>query len=201
MVAVFMMIVGAIFAVIGFAGLLALSIEPLYEMFAVIFWRKKEYVLYESKQGKALLQRNKKEFRGSCWFFLVAGIVLFAAGWFLRFGARGTDSLFSKQVEQGTNQGDAEAQNREKQSINSSGNYVDSEGQEYEYYIIVDGKNIIYRNEFKGDIEAFEGYVKELNGKRQILLVDDFAVASVYHRVEELLEYYGMNYVHEGEGE
>ena len=102
MIAILLMVIGAIFAIAGFLGLLALVIEPLHTMYMVIFRRKDDYVYYETKPGKALLQKNKKSLRGSCIFLLVFGILMFSLGFFLKFSPRGLDSLFSKQVEEGT---------------------------------------------------------------------------------------------------
>ena len=63
MIGILLMIVGVIFALIGFFILLALMFEPVYSMYMVIFRRKDDYVYYETKPGKALLQRNKKSLR------------------------------------------------------------------------------------------------------------------------------------------
>lgn len=199
MIAIILMVAGGILAVLGFAGLAALMFEPVHTMYEVIFKRKADLVYYETKPGKALLQRNKNSLRNSCIFFLVVGLLLFGLGFFLKFGPLGTDSLFSKQVESGMGQGDAYSQNRQTEVINAKGNYVDAQGGEHANFIIVEGTNVKYRDEFSGSVEAFEGFVKQLDGKQTIYLVDEFASAKTYHRVEELLTYYGMTY--EGDGE
>ena len=84
MIAIIMMVVGAILAIVGFLGLLSLMFEPLYTMYMVIFRRKDDYVYYETKPGKALLQKNKKALRSSCIFFLIRpegyGLPLFQEG-------------------------------------------------------------------------------------------------------------------------
>lgn len=192
MIAILLMIAGAILAIIGFMGLMALMIEPLYTMYMVIFKRKDDYVYYETKPGKALLQKEKKSLRGSCIFLLIVGILLFGLGWFLKFAPRGTDSLFSKQVENGTQVGDNEKDQTARQEVNAAGNYVDAQGKEHGNYIIVREKSIIYKTEFEGTLEEFEKFVKGMDSKNAVYLVDDFAASSTYHRVLELLKYYGI---------
>ena len=194
MIGILLMIVGVIFALIGFFILLALMFEPVYSMYMVIFRRKDDYVYYETKPGTALLQRNKKSLRGSGFFFLIVGILFIVAGWFIKFGPRGTDSLFSKQVESGTGKGDAEVQNILRESINDAGNFVDANGGEHYGYVIVTGETVTYRDEFKGNIEEFEGFVKQMNGKQELYLVDEFASAKTYREVERILNDYGMNF-------
>ena len=194
MIAILLMVVGAILAVIGFLGLLALMIEPLYTMYMVIFKRKDDYVYYETKPGKALLQKNKSSLRNSCIFLLIVGILCFAAGWFLKFAPRGTDSLFSKQVEEGTGIGDAEAEKAMSGSINEAGRYVDGDGNEHANYLIIKGTRIAYRKDFEGSLEEFEKYLQGMDSKQSIYVVDEFAASSTYHGVEELLKYYGMTY-------
>lgn len=192
MIAILLMVVGAILAILGFLGLMALMIEPLYTMYMVIFKRKDDYVYYETKPGKALLQKNKNSLRGSCIFLLIVGILCFGVGWFLKFGPRGTDSLFSEQVESGAQVGDDERDQMVRQEINAAGNYVDAEGEEHYHYIIVKGTNIIYKQEFEGTLEEFTEFVKKMDSKNVIYLVDDFASSYTYHKVQELLKYYGI---------
>ena len=193
MIAMFMMVIGAILAIVGFLGLLALMTEPVYTMYMVIFKRKDDYVYYETKPGKALLQRNKKSLRSSCLFFLIVGVLLFAGGWFWKFGPRGTDSLFSKQVEAGTGQGDAAVQNHVTQYVNPNGNYVDGNGMEHSYYVIVNETTISYCKEFQGNEAEFADFIKGLDGKRDVFLVDEYAVANTYEAVKKILDDCGMN--------
>lgn len=199
MIAILLMAIGAIMALIGFLGLSALMIEPLYTMYMVIFKRKDDYVYYETKPGKALLQKEKKSLRGSCLFLLFVGILCFGLGWFLKFGPRGTDSLFSKQVESGTAVGDEEHDHLAKQVINAAGNYVDAQGEEHYYYIIVKGDRISYRREFEGDLEAFGAFVEKMDSKNAVYLVDDFAVSSTFYAVRDLLVRYGIGLEEEGQ--
>ena len=197
MIAILLMVVGGILAIAGFLGLLALMIEPVHTMYMVIFKRKDDYVYYETKPGKALLQRNKKSLGGSCLFFLIVGILLFALGFFLKFSPRGLDSLFSKQVDSGTGVGDAESDKGIKEAVNAAGNYVDEAGEEYYDYLIIHGTTVQYRDQKQMTIEEFEGFLEGLrkqNGKRNFYLVDDFASAQTFHRVEQLIEAGGMEY-------
>lgn len=197
MIGIFLMVVGGIFAILGFLILLALMIEPLHTMYMVIFRRKDDYVYYETRHGKALLQREKKSLRSSGFFFLVIGILMFALGYFLKFSPRGLDSLFSKQVDQGTQIGDAVSGKGIKEAVNAAGNYVDEQGEEHYDYLIIHGVTVQYRNEKSETIEEFTTTLENLrkqNGKREFYLVDDFASARTYHQVEEMITSGGMTY-------
>ena len=181
MIAIIMMVAGAILAIVGFLGLLSLMFEPLYTMYMVIFRRKDDYVYYETKPGKALLQKNKKALRSSCIFFLILGLLLFAAGWFFKFGPRGTDSLFSKKVEAGTEKGD------------SNGKF---DGEQDEIWVI---ENVIYyQDQFDGTLEEFELFLKELDPKVEYTIWDEYSSAKSIYATYELMKSYGF-YVHIGE--
>ena len=204
MIAILLMVIGAILAIAGFLGLLALVIEPLHTMYMVIFKRKDDYVYYETKPGKALLQKNKKSLRGSCIFLLVVGILMFSLGFFLKSSPRGLDSLFSKQVENGAQIGDAESGKGLKEAVTAAGNYVDEQGQEHYDYLIIHGTKIQYREEKAQNIEEFAETLEELRkiiGKREIYLVDDFASAQTYHQVEGMIEHVGINRYKGGDGQ
>ena len=60
--------------------------------------------------------------------------------------------------------------------------------------MIVTGETVTYRNEFKGSIEEFEKFVRQMNGKQELYLVDEFASAKTYREVERVLRDYGMNF-------
>ncbi|MBO4291397.1 MAG: hypothetical protein J5898_05770 [Lachnospiraceae bacterium] len=192
MIAILLMVLGAVLALIGFLGLAALMIEPLYSMYMIIFKREDDYVYYETKPGKALLQRNKANLRGSCIFLLVVGVLCFGVGWFLKFGPRGTDSLFSAQVESGANKGDDQIQGLQNGKINADGNYVDGEGEEHREFVVVEGTTVRYRDEFSGTAEEFEDYLKQKDIRQTVYLIDKYAVSGTYHKVEALLEKYGL---------
>ena len=197
MISILLMVLGGILAVVGFFGLMALMIEPVHTMYMVIFRRKDDYVYYETKPGKALLKRNKKSLAVSCIFFLIVGIASFCLGFFLRFGPRGLNSLFAPQVESGAQVGSSEMPGNKKKSVNTDGNYVDSEGNEHYDYVIIRKDMITYRDEKPRTIKEFEAYLEELriqDGEREFFLVDDFALANVYHQVEEIIERSGMKY-------
>ncbi|MBP5223704.1 MAG: hypothetical protein J6Z35_11200 [Lachnospiraceae bacterium] len=197
MIAILLMVLGALLALAGFLGLAALMIEPLYSMYMIIFKREDDYVYYETKPGKALLQRNKANLRGSCIFLLVVGVLCFGIGWFLKFGPRGTDSLFSAQVESGTNKGDDQTQGLQRGKINADGNYVDGDGEEHAEYAVIEGTTVRYRNEFSGTAEEFEEYLRQKDIRQTVYLIDEYASSKTYRRVAELLAEYGISFEEE----
>lgn len=195
MIPILLMAAGGLMAILGFLGLFALMVEPLYSMYMIIFKRKDDYVFYETKPGKALLQRNIKSLKGSCIFLLIVGILLFGIGWFLKFGPRGADSLLSDQVESGASVGDDEYDLMKSRLLNASGNYVDEDGTEYANYIIVRGKQVFFKgklngkqDEFEGAYEEFEKIMKDVGDRGKIILVDDYGSSYVFHKLEEFLK-------------
>ncbi len=197
MIAILLMVLGALLALAGFLGLAALMIEPLYSMYMIIFKREDDYVYYETKPGKALLQRNKANLRSSCIFLLVVGVLCFGIGWFLKFGPRGTDSLFSAQVESGANKGDDQIQGLQRGKINADGNYVDGDGEEHAEYAVIEGTTVRYRNEFSGTAEEFEEYLRQKDIRQTVYLIDEYASSKTYRRVAELLAEYGISFEEE----
>ncbi|MBP5281019.1 MAG: hypothetical protein J6Z22_00810 [Lachnospiraceae bacterium] len=197
MVSIILMVVGGFLTIVGFVGLMALMFEPVHTMFMVIFRRKDDYVYYETRPGKALLQRNKKSLGGSCVFFMIVGILCFALGFFLRYGPRGLNSLFAPEVENGAQVGSSTVLGNKKAKINSDGNYVDSEGNEYFDYVIIRGSMITYRGEEPKTVEEFERFLEELRlqeGSREFFIDDDFAASVTYRQVEQLIKDKGMTY-------
>jgi len=189
-----LMIVGALIGIPSFFGLMMVMFEPIHSTFQIVFKRVDDYVFYETPHGKKLLQRSKQHLTKSFVFFFVVGVVCFGAGWFLKYGPHGNDSLFSQQVESGTYVGDDSIQNIQENANKAKGTYVDANGKEYSYFIIISGQNISYNNQRIGGIEEFATFVKTLDRTKSIYIVDDFAVAATYHKVLELLTESGLNY-------
>ena len=194
MIPIILMVFGAGMALVGFLGLFALMVEPLYSMYMIIFKREDDYVYYETKHGKALLQKNIKSLRGSCLFLFIVGLLIFGLGWFLKYGPRGTDSLLSEQVESGASVGDDETDLKNGRYINASGNYVDENGVEHQEYIIITGTDIKFKGSLKGTITEFEGSYKEfekimknVDNKEKIALGDIYASSKIYYMVEDFL--------------
>ncbi|MEZ3474922.1 MAG: hypothetical protein K1W27_19415 [Lachnospiraceae bacterium] len=70
---------------------------------------------------------------------------------------------------------------------------------EYSYSVVVSEKMISLNNQQIGGIDQFEEYLKELDRQQKVLLVDDFAVSATFHKVQELLDAYGMKYEKESD--
>ena len=186
MIAKIMMIVGGILTVIGFLGVAAVMLEPLFSTYNIIFKRKADYVKYESDEGRSLLKRRKLGLFGACFFLLIMGVGLFAGGWFVKYGPRGTDSLFSEAVESGTSIGDHELEGGNA-FVDAQGNYVDEDGKKHVNFVVIHGMTVTYKNEFKGSAEEFVKFL-ERNNVGKLYVVDDFAASSAYRTVRDALE-------------
>lgn len=186
-----LMIAGAALFLLGFIGIFNLMIDPIKTMFRVVFKRKDDYVFYESGKGKILLERQKKNLLTASVFFMVVGGALFGGGYYIKYGPRGYES-----ASENNNVDVAEVSSNELfvQGIDKDGIYHDKEGKAYSSYIEISGHEIKHDGQLIGDISAFENYIADnkIDRKTTLYLIDNYAAASTYHWVDELLEEKGI---------
>ena len=108
MLPVILIVIGSVLTLLGLIGFIALMIEPFFRALRVVFKREDDYVYYETKPGRALLKKEYSALRNGFLLLFVSGIICLGAGLFLKFSPTGLDSLLSKEVEQGIEEGDAE---------------------------------------------------------------------------------------------
>ncbi len=182
-----LIVVGILFAVCGFVGLIALSIQPFFKAIRVVFFHSTDDLMYYTDHGRTVLEKEYKVLRRSFVFFLFMGFICLITGVLLKNAPRGEDSLFSEYVD-GAATGDDRIDSPQKQESGAAGK------DEYSYEILISEKTIYCNGQKMDSIEGFEACIKQLDRRQGIFLKDDFAVSSTYHKVEELLDTYGMNY-------
>lgn len=122
--------------------------------------------------------------------FLIIGLVIL-------YASRGNDSFLSVNLK-GINTGNDDIQSQQEPENRAASNIINST--EYEYSVVVSEKTILFNNQQIDDTNQFEAYLKTIDRQHTIILVDDFAVSATFHKVQELLDAYGMKYQMESDG-
>ncbi len=192
MVAFLLMGVGGLLLLISLFGLLAFLLEPLYRSFQIAIRQRDDYTHYLTPAAQALLKNARKDLIGGLLALFCFGAVIFFAGYYMQFGPRGLNKLWSTRVDEGSEIGEDPILGPQAEGINSAGNFVSGDGTEYVYYFVIRGTDIFYRNTPVGKIGDLEPYLAELQKENEIYIVDGFAAAKTYRDVIELLEENGF---------
>lgn len=188
-----LIVVGAIIFLLGIIGLIKIALEPIEKAFGVVFKRKDDFVFYESKEGKELLDREVKILTTASLVFMFLGLLMFGTGMFMKYASHGPNSFFHVEGEDMTDD-DSTITNPHASGKTSNGHYIGANGNEYVYYISITGNTIDYNGNLFNSVEEFENYIKGSDKGYTIYLNDDFAVAKTYHEVESILEAGGFMY-------
>ena len=188
----YVMIIAGIAAVIyGLVGLIRIAFLPIVRAHQVVFERNDDYLFYENAEGQRVLKSQIKFLLNIYITFLVVGLLVIMAGFYAGFSDYGQDFwlykiLFSSE----------ETQRNDR--ITKDGQYVASDGKEYNYYILIRGSDIYFKDELCADSNALEAKVSGFDRTNTIVIHDDFAVSSAYHAVVDLLDKSGIHYIEEG---
>jgi len=188
-----LIVVGAILTSLGVFGLLRIAFEPIQKAFEVVFQRRHDHVFYESGVGKDLLERETKILIIVCIVMTVVGLFFIGFGLTFKYANRGYGSLFSENTE-GVTSGESSSTNPLAHGLTSAGKYISEDGTEYSYFIRITGNEIFFNNATIGNIEQFKEYIATVDRGITLFIIDDFASSGTYHKVEEILDSYGMIY-------
>ncbi|MCR5788287.1 MAG: hypothetical protein K6G83_00215 [Lachnospiraceae bacterium] len=194
-----LMIGGAIIGSVGLIGIIFLIMEPFFRAIGIYFKRSEKYMYYETDRGRKLIHREFKALRNGFVLMLVVGWSCFGLGYYLKYMARGGDSLlFSEESEPVTAEPEAQFQDRETPGQDGAlQESLSASGDPSLCTIRISGRDIYMDGVKLGDAGQLEACLKTFDRTRPILLTDDFAVAATWHRTEELLDTYGMQYEEE----
>ncbi len=194
-------IVGAILFLPGLFFLSLLLVAPFKNLYSIVINRRDDNLLYETRLGKRILARKKKEYIRLCQTAITLGGVLLLVGIFTGYADRDGGGYFLYKKLGGKARAEQQLDN-----INEQGKYVDDAGQEFTNYVIVDctrGTSIKLNGDEYETPEAFENELKrkvdskEIDKGNRMILVDRFAVSDLYHRVRDILTEYGFEYSEE----
>lgn len=185
--------VGILFTGLGFVGLILLNIKPFINAIQVYFLHNAKDLSYDSDKEEATLEKEYKFLKRTFGIFLGIGLVCLMFGLDLKYAPRGNASFLAQPID-GVTTGNDNIKYQQEKENNIVGNYVATNGNSYLYYVTVSEKTIYFNGQKIGDTEEFEEYLKKLDRGHTIFIEDDFAVSPTYHKVEELLNDYGMKY-------
>jgi len=186
-----LIIIGALLVIFGVLGLISLWVLPFFERFEVVYDKDKEIISarMDPEIGKQVWYEKKNLIRD----FIVAifaGILMFFAGMYLGYAAKGEDfwlyrKLFPDRLTVETMAWDA---------INENGQFVDEDGKAYTYYVLISGDTVSLSGETCADLEELKSRLTEIKRENTVIIIDSFAAASTYRGVRAMLNEMGIDY-------
>ena len=188
----YVLIISGLIAVLyGMTGLVRIFFLPLVRAHQVVFERKDDYLFYENAKGQKLLKSQKKYLMNIYITLVIVGTLVLITGFYAGFTQHGPDFWLYKKLF-------ASEEDQRNDRINEDGQFIASDGKEYNYYILIKGPDIYFRDELCGDEKALEEKISEFDRTNTIVIYDDFAVSSAYHFVVDLLDRSGIRYIEDG---
>jgi len=185
-----LIIAGVLFTIGGALVLLMLLFLPIYERFEVVFDKDKEVVQSRTDVTfMKVVQREKKRLTRDSIICVFAGILMFFAGLYLGYAAKGAGfwpykMLFPEKA--------VTAQVWDK--INADGQFVDTDGTAYTYYILVSGDDVSLSGEPCTDLADLKKRLAEIKRENTVIIYDSFAISSSYRGVVKILDELGITY-------
>ena len=186
-----LIIIGALLVIFGVLGLISLWVLPFFERFEVVYDKDKEIISarMDPEIGKQVWYEKKNLIRD----FIVAifaGILMFFAGMYLGYAAKGENfwlyrKLFPDRLTVETMAWDA---------INENGQFVDEDGKAYTYYVLISGDTVSLSGETCADLEELKSRLTEIKRENTVIIIDSFAAASTYRGVRAMLNEMGIDY-------
>ena len=194
MIAVILIVIGALLIFLSVAGTIILLLEPLRRNFQIVINRRDDYTHYLNPAAQRMLRKARKDYIAGLFGMFFCGIVILLTGLYMQFGPRGARLLFSSHLES-FKESDGSVQGDQAEGINAAGNYVSSDGTEYVYYFVVRGNEIYYRNEPVGGTDSFGSFLeKNIDRESTVYLVDGYASSAAFHGVMDKLDEAGYKY-------
>ena len=185
-----LIILGVLCAGIGVLGLLALLLLPIAERFEIVFDKDKEIISArtDSDVGK-IVWHEKRNLTRDFIICILAGIMMFFAGMYLGYAAKGDSfwpykKMFPNRV----------AAVPVWDEINDAGQFVATDGKAYTYYILVSGDEVSLSGEPCVDLTDLEKKLSEIKRENTVMIIDSFAISSTYRGVEKVLDELGIAY-------
>jgi len=184
-----LIIIGVLCTVLGVLGWIALLVLPVFERFEIVFDKDKDIVQArtDAKIGK-IVQQEKKHLTRDFTICIFAGILMFFAGLYLGYAAKGDGfwlyrKMFPNRIAVQT-----------WDEINEDGQFVAEDGKTYTYYILVSGDEVSLSGEKCTDVNDLKNRLSAIKRENTVIIFDDFAVSSTYHNIVKLLDELGIDY-------
>ncbi len=184
-----LIIVGALCTIFGVLGLVSILLLPVFERFEIVYDKDKEIIQARTDPefGKHVWY-EKRHLTRDFIICIVAGTMMFIAGFYLGYAEKGDDfwlykKLFPDRIAVQT-----------WDEINESGQFVSSTGKAFTYYILVSGDEVSLSGIQCEDLPDLKKRLSEIRRENTVIIIDSFAVSSTYHAVEDMLNELGIEY-------
>lgn len=183
-------IAGAIACIVGVIGLFSLYIWlPIKEKFEIVYDRETEFIRARlDSKIQSFVEYNTRLLRNVFIVSAFMGIVVFFAGIYLGYAAEGEGFWFYKKFFP------QEETNQVWDDINEQGQFVAEDGRVYTYYILISGNEISICGEECRNYVDLQERVSQIRRENTVIIIDSFAVSSVYQSVRNLLDELGIEY-------
>ena len=184
-----LIIVGALCTVFGVLGLISLLLLPIFERFEIVYDKDKEIIQARmDKEYGRHVWYEKKHLKRDFTICVFAGILMFFAGFYLGYAAKGDGfwlykKLFPDKIAVHT-----------WDEINESGQYVSETGKAYTYYVLISGDEVSLSGELCADLTELKDKLSAIKRQNTVMIIDSFAVSSTYRGVEKVLNELGIDY-------
>lgn len=184
-----LIIVGALCTVFGVLGLISLVLLPIFERFEIVYDKDKEIIQARmDKEYGRHVWYEKKHLTRDFTICIFAGILMFFAGLYLGYAAKGDGfwlyrKLFPDRIAVHT-----------WDEINESGQFVSEDGKAYTYYVLVSGDTVSLSGEPCADLEELKTKLAAIKRENTVMIIDSFAVSSTYRGVKTILSEMGIDY-------
>lgn len=181
MVPIILIIVGGMLVICGIIGMFSVYIQPIKKAIRVFYNQDTDDFWYEHGRGQKTMEEGRRILVGLYTFLIIIGFCLLIPGLVMRYMPRGNASMVSPSEVGADVSMDFEAM-------------VNNRTEMSEYVIVVSGDEVTFCGAKMASLEEFETMVKQLDRTKRVILTDDFAVASTYHKVAEIINRYGLVY-------
>ena len=185
-----LIIVGAIFTIIGVIGLFRLYIIlPISEKDRIVFKRDRDFIFARlDSRIQNVVDDNARQLKSAFIIFCFIGIMMFVAGIYFGYAAEGEGFWFYKKFYPEA------AANQVWDELNEQGQFVAEDGKAYTYYILVSGNKISLSGEECQDYSDLKERLSKINRENTVIIIDSFAVSSTYKSVRNCLNELGIKY-------
>lgn len=179
-------ILGFLGVIFGTIGVIRLVCLPIRRAHKVVYERKDDYLFYENAKGRRVLKGQIKFLLNIYITLIFVGSLMVLAGFYIGFSDHGPEfwlykTLFSSEEKNYSDR------------ITDDGKFVATDGKIYNYYIMIQGKQIFFKDVLCETHADLESMIQGFDRTNSIVVYDDFAVSSEYHYVIDLLKKTGIN--------
>lgn len=184
-----LVVVGALLVIGGVLGLISLLLLPIKERFEVVYDREYDYIRARlNKDIARYVRREARKLARDFILIVLTGVMMLFIGFYLGFTAEGDGFWFYERFYP------QEASNQVWDQLNENGQFVATDGQVYTHYILVSGEEISLGGKKCTDLADLKDKLSAIRRENTVILIDSFAVASVYHAIEDICTELGIRY-------